>query len=139
MSAAGNGTHAGVRTDPRDPDPDLRGRTYAIPFDTVWTAAVALAGGELGRWRLIGADDREGVITAERTGFLKGITSVRVDIGLDENGQTRVDVSAGVGNGHGTFVGGRRAVRQFVRRLDARLGAVPTQVLDAKAVATRSS
>lgn len=139
MSAAGNGVRAEVRTDPRDSDQDLRGRTYAIPFDSVWNAAVALAGGDLGRWRLIAADDREGVITAERKGFSKRVTVVRIDVGLDENAQTRVDLRARPAEGHGDFGGARRAVRRFVRRLDARLGALPQQVLDAKAVATRSS
>lgn len=139
MSASVNGARAGVRTNPRESDPDLRGRTYAIPFDRVWNAAVALAGGDLGGWRLLAADDRRGVITAERAGLLKGVTGIRIDVGLDENGQTRVDVSAGPGNGRRTFGGGRRAVRLFVRRLDARLGALPAQVLDAAAVATRSS
>jgi hypothetical protein len=139
MSAEGNGARAEVRTDPHDPDPELRGRTYAIPFDRVWNAAVALAGGDLGRWRLIAADDREGVITAERKGFPKRVTVVRIDVGLDENAQTRVDLRARPAEGHGDFGGARRSVRGFVRGLDARLGALPAQVLDVNVVASRSS
>lgn len=139
MSAGGNGAHAEVRTDPRDADPEMRGRTYAIPFDAVWNAAVALASGALGRWRLIAANDREGVITAERQGVLKRVTYVRIDVGLDENAQTRVDLRAGPADGHGDFGGGRRAVRGFLRKLDARLDARPAQVLDTTAVAGRSS
>jgi len=139
MSAVENGVRAEVGTDPRDDDPDLRGRTYAIPFDRVWNAAVALAGGDLGRWRLIAADDREGVITAERKGFPKRVTVVRIEIGLDENAQTRVDLRARPAEGHGDFGGSRRTVRLFVRGLDARLGVLPAQVLDANALVTRSS
>jgi len=139
MSAAGNGARAEVRTDPREADPDLRGRTYAIPFDRVWNAAVALSGGDLGGWRLIAADDREGLITAERKGFPNRVTVVRIEVGLDENAQTRVDLRARPAEGQGDFGGARRTVRRFVRGLDAQLGALPAQVLDANAVATRSS
>ncbi len=64
---------------------------------------------------------------------------MRVDIGLDENGQTRVDLSAGVGNGHGTFVAGDAPCVGSCAGSTRASGPLPMQVLDAKAVATRSS
>ena len=70
-------------------DPRLRGRTYAIPFDRVWNDALALASGGLRGWRVLNADDHEGVINALATGSVFRVTaSVTIRIVLDENAQT---------------------------------------------------
>lgn len=91
------------------------GRTYAIPFDTVWRAAVAIVDGGARGWRIVDSDDQAGVIHARRTGiFLRRVREVHVRIGLDENGQTRVHVD-----------GDRRAGRLVMRRLDAQLAGAP--------------
>ena len=120
-----------IRTDPRARDRALRGRTYAIAFDAVWQAAVALADRGLPRWRLLMADDQRGVLEAEATWALfRSVGKVQVVIGLDANGQTRVDVEATSANplDLGT---GRRRVRRFLLALDQKVGATPTHILDA--------
>ena len=53
------GNHAATEVDALDPA--LRGRTYAIPFETVWQAVVGLAGGGLRGWSIESADDQIGV------------------------------------------------------------------------------
>lgn len=129
-------TTAGTVTDPAAADPRLRGRTYAIPFDRVWRSALALAGGELGGWSLVRADDRAGVIEAVRKLLLrKERDRVVVEIGLDENAQTRVDLRC-------VREGARPAVRSharladhFCRALDRALGARSSHILDPTRVA----
>jgi hypothetical protein len=110
----------------------LVGRTYAIPFDTVWSAATRLAGGELRRWSISSADDLAGVITAGmRARFFGPGDRVRIEIGLDENAQTRVDVSATSRSERPDFGRNRRAIGRFLDELDDALGAKPGQILDA--------
>lgn len=117
-------TTAEAATDPQAEDPRLRGRTYAIPFERVWSAAVSIADGGLARWQLAGADDVSGVIRARWTTFFsKRIADVRIDIGLDENGQTRVDLRARSRGDRGDLGGNPRAIGHFLRRLDERLRA----------------
>ena len=53
-----------AQTDPTAPDPELRGRTYAVPFEDVWAAAIALANGGLRGCSLKRANDRDGIIIA---------------------------------------------------------------------------
>jgi len=114
-----------IATGPEQADPDLKGRTYPIPFDRVWTAAVRLASGGLGRWKVIRADDVTGVIQAEVAPRLwEGTGDVLVRIGLDVDGQTRVDlVSSSRGDRPDLGTTRRRALR-FFRDLDGALGAV---------------
>lgn len=121
-----------VQTDPRHEDPRLRGRTYAIPFDRVWTAAVSLAGGGLKRWRLVAADDEAGKMHAEtQTLVFRVVDDVYIRIGLDSNGQTRVDLIARARNGRADLGRNARRTRSFLRALDAALSARPEQILDA--------
>lgn len=125
-------TTSSAETDPAAADPRLRGRTYAIPFERVWQGAVDLADGGLPRWTLIRADDEEGVIEAEcRSLVFRVVDDVRVEIGLDENGQTRVDLQAASRNERADLGRNCRRIGGFVRRLDACLGASPSQILDA--------
>lgn len=125
-------TGRGAETDPTSRDTRLVGRTYAIPFDTVWGAATRLAGGELKRWNILSADDLTGVIAAgTRARFFGQGDRVKIEIGLDENAQTRVDVSATSRSDRPDFGRNRRAIGRFLAKLDEALGAKPEQILDA--------
>jgi hypothetical protein len=121
-----------AQTDPTSEDPRLLGRTYAIPFEDVWQAAKKLASGELRGWSLWGADDKEGVMEASlgKRLFLQA-ADVRVEIGLDENAQTRVDLTSASRTDRGDLGRSRRAIGHFLKKLDRTLGARPDQILDA--------
>ena len=120
-----------AETDPRAEDWRLRGRTYAIPFDRVWNAALGLCGGGLPRWSLVSADDHQGVIRARAlTRVLRRLQDVRVTIGLDENGQTRVDVASITLNRKRDLGSNPRGIHRFLRELDGKLGATREQILD---------
>lgn len=106
-------------------DPTLRGRTYAIPFDDVWQAAVRLAGGRLRGWRLAESDDTEGVIRSETKRLTGALYDATIRITLDDDAQTRVDarvVARRPGRDFGTAV---RMVRRFFRSLDRTLARTP--------------
>lgn len=84
-----------VRTAPTHEDGRLRGRTYPIPFEDVWQAALALSDGALKGWRVISSDDHDGIITAEAHRRWPAATDrVILRIGLDRDAQTRVDAEA---------------------------------------------
>lgn len=118
-------------TDPRSDDTRLRGRTYAIPFDLVWRASVALCGGGLRGWRLLSADDERGVIEAVSTPLLPIFDDdVRVEIRLDENAQTRVDLWSAAQKNRPHLGRNRRVIGHFLRSLDRSLDAPPGQILD---------
>lgn len=121
-------------TEPGSDDPRLTGRTYAIPFDAVWQASCDVVRRGLRGWTLIIANDRVGRIDAlARTLVLNRETEVVISIGLDEDGQTRVDVRTLAREARGDFSPGRRMRRmigRFFRRLDRALGVEPGQVLD---------
>jgi hypothetical protein len=121
-----------AETHPKAPDPRLRGRTYAITFDRVWTAALGLAGGELPRWRVLESDDEKGTIRAQAlTTLLRRPCDVRIRIGLDANGQTRVDLRVALENGTRDWGSNARRIRRFIEALDTKLAATPAQILDA--------
>ena len=110
-------------------DPRLRGRTYAIPYERVWTAALALAGTSA-RWTVVRANDELGEITAEaRTRFLGFVDDVTVHIGLDADAQTRVDVISQSRTGKTDFGVNARRVGRFFRALDTALDATPELIL----------
>lgn len=121
-----------AETDPRAPDPRLRGRTYAIPFEKVWRAALELADGGLPRWRVVASDDEEGTIHAESpTLVFRFVDDVHVHVRLDENGQTRVDLRSASRVGKGDLGRNPRTIGRFLDRLDQALDAGPGQILDA--------
>lgn len=125
-------TESRAATDPRSADRRLQGRTYAIPFDDVWRAALQLAGGGARGWSLHLADDQEGVIEATTKTLLFGIEGeVRIEIGLDENAQTRVDLMSYSLKHRADLGRNRRTIGRFLRRLDRQLQARPDQILDA--------
>jgi hypothetical protein len=120
-----------AETDPKAQDWRLRGRTYAIPFDRVWNAALRLCGGGLKHWSLVSADDMAGVIRARAlTRLFRRPHDVRVTIGLDENGQTRVDVASILINRKRDLGANARRIHRFMDELDATLGATAGQILD---------
>lgn len=133
-------TRNSAETDPHSLDGRLVGRTYAIPFDAVWHAALTLADGGIRGWNLASSNDQTGSIRAESTTLvLRFVDDVRVHIGLDENGQTRVDVRSASRRGSGDLGRNRRTVGKFLRRLDRRLDARPEQILDPTQAAPWSS
>lgn len=128
---SGGLTGPGAATDAAAPDRRLRGRTYAIPFERVWSAALQLAGGAQRGWRVLSADDQAGVIQAEATSLVwRIVDDVHIDVGLDENAQTRVDLTAAPRSGRPDLGRNTRRVGRFLRRLDAALGATPGEILD---------
>jgi hypothetical protein len=81
-------------------------------------------------WSILSSDDQRGVIEAVAQTSLRGEDDVRVEIGLDENAQTRVDVWAASQKNRRTFGRNRRAIGKFLRTLDQRLDAGPDKILD---------
>lgn len=109
-------------TDPDSIDPALRGRTYSIPFDRIWSAIIALADGGMHGWRVLRADASGGVIEAEaETRIRRRVDDVRVCIGLDPAGWTRVDVVSASRTAGADFGANRRRIRDFLARLDRQL------------------
>lgn len=124
-------TESQVSTDPTSGDRRLIGRTYAIPFEDVWQASVALCGGGLRGWTILSADDQRGVIEAVvTTSLTRSEDDVRVEIQLDEYAQTRVDLWSASHKNRGTLGRNRRLVGKFFRRLDRHLDAGPDKILD---------
>ncbi len=118
-------------TDPASPDSRLAGRTYAIPFEHVWNSAVGLAKEGIRGWSVSTADDLAGLIIASTVTRIFGTRNdVRIRIGLDENGQTRVDVSSRSRSERPSLGLNRRIIARFLNRLDERLDARPGQILD---------
>ena len=110
-----------AQTAPDDPDPRLRGRTLAVPFDRVWQNARELAGNLRG-WRVLEADDQIGVIRAEASTLVFGRTGdVVITISLDEDAQTRVDLTSTSRKTGGDFGTNARRIGKFLRNLDRAL------------------
>lgn len=129
-----------TKTGPSARDARLLGRTYAIPFAKVWTASVELADGGLRGWSLTRADDRAGVLEAVRhTLFRKQRDLIVVDVGLDENGQTRVDLTCRRENGSGTARRHASVIDRFCRSLDKRIGARAADILGSGSLPTWSA
>jgi len=118
-------------TAPDHEDPRLRGRRYAIPFDRVWSVAVKLADGGLLGWGVKDSDEIEGVIRARSvTLVFRFVDDVEIRIGLDEDAQTRVDLSSSSRKGGWDFGANARRIRRFLRKLDRRLDPAPELILD---------
>ena len=114
-------------------DPRLRGRTYAIPFEDVWSAARALATVGLRGWRLVSADDEAGVMNVEATTRLRRrIDDVVIRITLDENAQTRVDARSAARTGSGDLGRNARRLGRFFRALDEAVVEARRHRLDAR-------
>jgi len=124
-------TETQATTDPKSDDRRLRGRTYAIPFEKVWQATLALCGGGVRGWSILSADDQRGVVEAISKTLVFGLEDdVRVEIQLDQNAQTRVDLWSGSRKSRANLGRNRRLIGRFLRRLDRRLDATADQILD---------
>ncbi|MFP3947508.1 MAG: DUF1499 domain-containing protein [Longimicrobiales bacterium] len=116
-----------VETGPEHDDPALRGRTYGIPFDMVWRAALRVAEGRR-RWTITRRDDLEGRIVIEATTLVfKFVDDMEVNISLDENAQTRVDARSSSRKGKADLGTNARRLRRFFRDLDREVARVPTR------------
>jgi hypothetical protein len=128
-----------AETAPDADDPRLRTRTYAIPFDDVWRAALAMADGGLRGWRVIAADDQDGSIVAEAvTPVFRFVDDVRIRIVLDDNAQTCVDLHSASRVGRADLGANARRIARFLGRLDARLQALPPRPLPGPGPSARS-
>jgi len=115
-------SHNHVETAIDEADPRLRGRTYAIPFENVWQAASSLANGGLRRWRITSSDDTEGVIHAEaKTLLFRFVDDVVVQVKLDRDAQTRVDLQSASRKGAIDFGANARRTGRFFKALDRKL------------------
>lgn len=120
-----------AETSPDAEDDRLRGRTYTIPFEEVWQASIRLIRNRLRGWTVVIDDDRAGRIEAlHRTLFRNVETEVVITVGLDENGQTRVDAASSARVERGDWGRGRRLIGRFFKGLDRELDADPGQILD---------
>lgn len=121
----------GAHTHPKNPDSRLRGRTYAIPFAKVWSSIVEMAGSDFRRWTTLLADEDVGILRAEnRLPILESSDLIEIRISLDENAQTRVDMSSTSREDKGIPGGNARRIRRFFRILDKRVGAGPGKIID---------
>jgi uncharacterized protein (DUF1499 family) len=117
-------------TAPDHPNPRMRGRRYAIPFQEVWETVLALVGGGLRGWTLVEADDVAGRIRAEaRTLLFRFTDDVEIRVRLDRDAQTRVDLVSASRVGKADLGVNARRIRRFLRCLDRELDVVPWEVL----------
>lgn len=114
-------------------DPGLVGRTYAIPFRTVWEAVVRLAGGGLWGWATTDSDETAGIVEARVRGLiLRFPATVEITVSLDDDAQTRVDLAADGRHRGGDLGANARRIRRFCSVLDRALEAEPNQVLNVR-------
>lgn len=119
-----------ARTDARAANPDLAGRTYAIPFVRVWNSAVHLASGGLEGWQVVRWDDQDGLVEAQaKSSWPARSIHVNIRVALDANAQTRVDAAARSSARVPVLGGGARRIKSFFRALDQDLAVRPEQVL----------
>ncbi len=120
-----------AHTDPASEDRRLRGRTYTIPFDRVWTEAVNVARERMRGWTVTVEDDGLGVLEAESATLFWGfVDDVHISVGLDNDGQTRIDVASASRVGRGDLGRNPRMIGRFLRRLDRALDVQAGQILD---------
>ena len=120
-----------ANTDMRSADVRLRGRTYTIPFEDVWQAAMRVGGGGIVGWSIGRFDDGQGLIEAlSKTPLIGFETDVHIQIGLDQLGQTRVDAVAVSRGDRGDWGRSKRRIGRFFSELDRDLCVQSDQVLD---------
>ena len=82
-------------------------------------------------WTVTVEDDHRGVLEAESATLVwRFVDDVRVSIGLDEDGLTRVDVTSASRVGRGDLGRNPRTIAGFLRRLDRALDVQAGQILD---------
>jgi hypothetical protein len=104
-------------------DPRLRSRTYAIPFEQVWQAALRLTGGGLRGWTAVAANDGEGEITAIARGLSGAEHDVHVHISLDEDAQTVVQAEVTARKPGADYGRAGRRLRRLLTALDRAVAA----------------
>ena len=110
--------HRIVETGQDAGDSRLSGRTYAIPFEDVWQGALRIIS-ERKRWTLESADDQEGIIVANvRALHARYNSTFEIRIGLDGDGQTRVDALTGMPRAFADLGMNARRITGFFRMLD---------------------
>jgi hypothetical protein len=120
-----------AETDPDSDDLRLTGRTYTIPFENVWQASLRVVSGGILGWSFGRADDRSGLMSAlAKTPITGSETDVKIRVGLDQFGQTRVDVIAVSRKNRGDWGRTRRLIGRYLRRLDEELGASAGSIID---------
>lgn len=93
-------------------------RTYAIPYEDVWQSLLLVVG-EHPRWAVLEADGDRGILGMEvRPRLLGQARRLDVTVGLDPQGQTRVEVARGAPAAGPDWRGGRRSARRLLRALD---------------------
>ncbi len=118
-------------TDPSSQDRRLRGRTYAIPFERVWTCALKVAGGAVRGWQITASNDESGIIDVSCTTMLWRLSDdVRITVGLDANAQTRVDVTGAARDRRPDLGRNARKIGILCRSLDQALEVKPGEILD---------
>lgn len=112
-------------------DAELKGRTYAIPFSTIWQALVTLASGRLRGWTLVYQDEHLGVIEARVRNLVRPAPArAMMSIALDANAQTCLHVSVSALDETVNGETNRRRLRRLIEALDRMLGVRPEQLLD---------
>jgi uncharacterized protein (DUF1499 family) len=110
-----------AHTRPDHPDARLRGRAYAVPFATVWKAALDTATSRP-RWTIAESDPRAGEIVAEsRTLLWRFTDDVRIRVSLDSDGNTRVDLESASRKGSADLGTNARRIARFLHALDRHL------------------
>lgn len=101
------------------PDPALRARVYAIPFEDVWQGTLRLVREKLRGWSLLHADDQDGLVQAAVSARLKSFHgTVDIRITLDPDAQTRVDALSITPEAFHDFGANARRLRRFLAALD---------------------
>lgn len=109
-------------TSPGSQDPRLEGRTYAIPFEEVWQVSMDLVGGGIKGWKVLEADDQEGIIRGVARGYIERFTSaITIRITLDMDAQTRVDALSASRVGRADLGVNARRLQRYFSLLDRRL------------------
>ncbi len=115
-------TENSAQTSETADDPRLHGRTYMVPFATVWDEIVLMIK-EYSRWNLVRANEDKGMIGFEATTLVfRFVDDVRIKVKLDQNALTRVDMWSHSRVGKGDLGGNTRRISRFFRDLDRRLG-----------------
>jgi len=89
-----------------------------------------LAAGGLRGWRVAHRDEVQGVIRVWATTLvLRFVDDVEIRVGLDEDAQTRVDLSSASRKGRWDLGANARRIRRFLKKLDRKLEAPPELIL----------
>jgi hypothetical protein len=115
-----------AETRPDANDPRFRGRTYAIPFESVWQAALSIVRQDLRGCSVRLTNDRDGIIIAQAVSRLpRRIDDFTISIVLDRDAQTRVDMRSVTRDGGRDLGANARRIGKFFDLLDERMAELP--------------